>query len=94
MRDLGVKIDSRLCFSAHYADITAKANQRAGLIIRCFKSRDPFLLFRAFTVYVRPLLEYCSPIWSPVYKKDIIKLESVQRRFTKKIKRFLKFNVR
>ena len=88
MRDLGVKVDSRLCFSAHYADIAAKAHQRAGLIVRCFKSRDPFLLFRAFTVYVRPILEYCSPVWSPVYKKDIIKLETVQRRFTKKLRGF------
>jgi len=86
IRDLGVKVDNRLCFSAHYAEIAAKAHQRAGLIIRCFKSRDPHILFRAFTVYVRPIIEYCSPVWSPVYKKDIIKLEAVQRRFTKKLK--------
>ena len=85
IRDLGVKVDSKLCFSAHYAEIAAKAHQRAGLILRCFKSRDPRVLFRAFTVYVRPIIEYCSPVWSPVYKKDIIKLEAVQRRFTKKL---------
>ena len=84
-RDLGVMVDSKLCFSAHFAHISAKAHQRAGLILRCFKSRDPHILFRAFTVYVRPILEYCSPIWSPVYKTDIIKLESVQRRFTKRL---------
>jgi len=76
-RDLGVMVDSKLCFSAHLAQISAKAHQRAGLIIRCFKSRDPHILFRAFTVYVRPILEYCSPIWSPVYKSDIVKLEKV-----------------
>ena len=93
MRDLGVKVDSRLCFSAHYAEIAAKGHQRAGLIIRCFKSRDPQILFKAFTVYVRPVLEYCSPVWAPVYKTDIVKLEAVQRRFTKKVKRFFKFNV-
>ena len=41
-----------------------------------------------FTTYVRPLLEYNSVIWSPryVYLKD--KLESVQRRFTKRLKGF------
>jgi hypothetical protein len=88
MRDLGVKIDCRLCFSAHYAEIAAKGHQRAGLIVRCFKSRDPRILFKAFTVYVRPILEYCSPVWAPVYKTDIIKLEAVQRRFTKKLKGF------
>ena len=35
---------------------------------------------------MRPILEYCSPIWSPVYKSDIVKLEKVQRRFTKRLK--------
>jgi len=86
MRDLGVLVNSNLSFSSHYAQITAKAHQRAGLILRCFKSRDPFVLFRAFTVYVRPLLEYCSPVWCPVYKTEIIKIESVQRRFTKRLR--------
>jgi len=36
-------------------------------------------------VYVRPLLEYTSPVWAPVYKGDIELIERVQRRFTKKI---------
>jgi len=46
------------------------------------------MLFCAFTTYVRPLLEYNSPIWSPryVYLKD--KLELVQHRFTKCLKGF------
>ena len=64
----------------------SKAHQRACMIIRCFKSNDAHLSFRALATYVRPLLEYCSPVWAPVYKCDIVKLESVQRRFTKKLK--------
>jgi hypothetical protein len=91
-RDLGVIVDSKLCFSAHLAQISAKAHQRAGLILRCFKSRDPHLLFRAFCVYVRPILEYCSPVWSPVYKADITKLEAVQRRFTRRLKQCAGFS--
>ena len=86
IRDLGILIDSNLRFSAHYSNIIARAHQRACLIIRCFKSRDPTLLFRAFKVYVRPTLEYCSPVWSPVYKTDIVKIENIQRRFTKKLR--------
>jgi len=56
-------------------------------VTRCFRSRDQNLLFWAFTVYVRPLLEYCSPVWNPHYHGDIAKIESVQRRFTKHIGR-------
>lgn len=83
--DLGVTVDSKLRFYKHVSAITSKAHQRAALILRCFKSRDPYLLFRAFCVYVRPILEYCSSVWNPVYKCDIRMLEGVQRRFTKKL---------
>ena len=43
------------------------------------------MLIRAFLVYVRPLLEFNSPIWSPHYKQDIELIERVQHRFTKRL---------
>jgi len=61
-----------------------QANQRSALIFKCFTSRDPFLLLRAFNAYVRPLLEYASCVWSPFKLHFIDKIESVQRRFTKR----------
>jgi len=30
------------------------------------------------------MLDYCSPVWAPVYKTDINLIERVQRRFTKR----------
>jgi len=30
-------------------------------------------------------LDYCSPVWAPVYKTDINLIERVQRRFTKRL---------
>jgi len=83
--DLGVIIDGKLRFDKHIANIVSNAHSRAVLIRCCFKSRDSCLLFRAFTEFVRPLLEYCSPVWNPHYHCDIEKIESVQRRFTKYI---------
>ena len=83
--DLGVTIDSRLKFSTHINGIAAKAHKRANLIIRCFISCDLTSLVRAFTTYVRPMLEYCTVAWNPMLKKDIETLEKVQRRFTKRI---------
>jgi len=83
--DLGVLIDSNLRFTKHYRFIANKAQHRASLILRTFRSRDPFLLFKAFSTYVRPLLDYCSPVWAPVYKSDIELIERVQRSFTKRL---------
>ena len=60
--DLGVTVDSNLRYKLHINNIVTKAHQRACLIMRCFKSRDPTLLFKAFCVYVRPLVEYCVPV--------------------------------
>jgi hypothetical protein len=34
---------------------------------------------------VRPILEYCATVWSPSLKRDILSIESVQRRFTKRL---------
>ena len=36
-------------------------------------------------ISVRPLLEYCSSVWSPHCVKHISAIESVQRSFTKKL---------
>ena len=40
---------------------------------------------RAFKIYVWPLLKYASEAWSPYQLKDIKRIESVQRRFTKRL---------
>ena len=85
VRDLGVVVDSHLCFSEHIANIVRKAHQRANLIHRCFTSKNPDLLVKAFKVHVRPILEFNSPVWSPSLLKDILLVESVQRKFTKRI---------
>ena len=38
-----------------------------------------------FKVFVRPILEYASPVWAPGQMRDIEALESVQRRFTSRL---------
>ena len=84
--DLGVIIDNKLTFSNHILSITKKAYIQSLLLSRCFLSKNANLLQRAFTSFVRPTLEYASPIWSPHLTKDILLLEKVQRRFTKSIR--------
>jgi len=86
VRDLGVLIDSNLSFVEHINHVVAKAHARSCLIHKCFLSRDTSTLVRAFITYVRPLLEYCSCVWSPHFKNSIYKVESVQRNFTKRLR--------
>ena len=62
VKDLRVLVDSKLNFFQHISDITKKAYQRASMILRCFLTRDPFILIRAFKIHVRPLVEYASPV--------------------------------
>ena len=40
---------------------------------------------RAFVTYVRPLLEYASCVWSPYLLKHNKRIESFQKRFTKRL---------
>jgi len=85
-RDLGVIIDKKLNFNSHVSAVAQKAHVRASLILRTFKTRDPIFLTQAFIIYVRPLLEYCTSVWSPCSVSNINKIESCQGWFTKRIK--------
>ena len=85
VNDLSVLVSQHLTFSEHIDRIVQKAACRSYLVFKCFQSRNTKLLVRAFTTYVRPLLEVNSWVWSPHLLKDIQRLEAVQRRFTKKL---------
>ena len=65
MFELGVCVDSSLSFCVHINNIVVRVKQRANLLLKCFLSKDSSVLTKAFIVYVRPILEYCSSVWSP-----------------------------
>jgi len=83
--DLGVRIVSDLSSTQYISEIVSKAHQTANCIVRSFSSGDIHLLVRAFIVYVRPIVEYNSVIWSPVAKHDIELVEKVQH-FTTRLR--------
>jgi ribonuclease P/MRP protein subunit RPP40 len=84
-RDLGVLVDNKLSFNQHISNIVHKAGVRARLILCSFCSKDCRILLKAYVTYVRPLLEYCSSVWSPFTAANKNKIEAVQRNFTKNI---------
>ena len=78
-------VTQKLSPSLHVSDIVAKANKRTAAIYRAFVSRNVTLLILAYVTYVRPLVEHDSVVWSPYTVKDVDAIESVQRRFTKRL---------
>ena len=84
-KDLGVIIDSNLKFSEHINNKIKIANRNVGLIFRSFSYMDKDMFMSLYKSVVRPHLEYASCTWAPVYKRDCIALENVQRRATKMV---------
>jgi len=83
--DLGVQIDSNMRFNNHINSICSKAYSRIRMLFRGFASCNPELLVKAYKVYVLPLLEYCTVIWSPWQIGLINAVENVQRYFTRRL---------
>ena len=86
-KDLGVVITSDLKPGVQCAEAIKKANQIVGFIGRSFEFKSEKIILTLYNALVRPHLEYCVQFWSPYYRKDIDKLERIQRRVTKMIPR-------
>lgn len=91
-RDLGVTLSSDAKWEAHASKIASKANSLLGWMRSAFMCRDPGLWKRLYTTYIRPHLEFAAPVWNLYAKKDIEKVERVQRRATKVAHVMKRFN--
>ena len=85
VKDLGITYNNKLCFEDYIGNIVSIAYCRVNLLFRAFATRDIKLLGRAFNTYVRPIVEYCTPLWSPHSIGAIDSIERVQRYFTRRL---------
>ena len=60
-----------------------KASFTSYQITKSFRTKNIWTLLKLYKSYVRPKLEYNTPVWSPYLSKDISLIENVQRRYTK-----------
>lgn len=83
IKDLGIIVSSNLKWDKHVNSVYSKASSRSYHIMKSFKTKNISTLIKLFNTYVRPLLEYNTPVWSPYLQKDIDKIERVQRYYSK-----------
>ena len=62
-----------------------KASNRANQILRALRTSHIQTLMLAFKVFVRPVLEYCTTVFSPLFVKDANVIERVQRQFIRRV---------
>ena len=67
----------------HINKITGDTYQLLRNIRRVFKYLDEEMYKKMITLLTRPKLEYVAVIWSPHKKKDMRKIERIQRTATK-----------
>ena len=78
--DLGIYVSNCCTPSKHVTATAQKANQVLGQLLRVITYRDKYTFIKLFKMYVRSLLEYCGPAWSPWLQRDKDLLEKVQQR--------------
>ena len=65
VQDLGVSCNTKLIYEEHYVNIIRRTYCTCSHILRTFISRNSSFMVKIFIVYVRPILEYASQVWSP-----------------------------
>ncbi len=85
VRDLVVTMSADAPFTEHINNVVDTAKKTISTILRTFKSREPQLMITLWKSVKLPQLEYCSQLWSPTKKQDIVNLELLQKNYLRKI---------
>ena len=82
-RDLGVIVTDKMSPEVHIRRRTGETYNLVRSIRAAFHYLDEEMIRKLITTMIRPRLEYAAVVWSPSTKKDIRKLERIQRAATK-----------
>ena len=85
VKDLGVVTSADLRFREHINEVITSCKIKQGNILRNFTTRKREPMMKLFKSHMRSKAEYCCIVWSPTYKKEISRLERIQKGFTKRI---------
>lgn len=83
-KDLGVILDRKFTFSSHIDYIVNKAYKMLGFLKRNTREfSDSYALKSLYMAFVRSTLEYCCVVWNPYYANHSLRIERIQRSFTR-----------
>nr|CAD2204114.1 unnamed protein product [Meloidogyne enterolobii] len=83
VRDLGVYFTKELKWDKHINIITRKAYNTLFSIIRNIKSNNSIVLIQLYKTYIRSILDFASSVYNTHFRKDIDKLENIQKTYLK-----------
>ena len=66
IKDLGVYISSDLTWTRQINEVVSGARSMSGWALRTFSTREEEHMITIWNSLVRPCLDYCSPLWSPM----------------------------
>ena len=82
-KDLGYLMTNNCSSNKYIAKIAATAHFRIKQMNISLHCNDIKFKVFLYCTYIRPLVEYVTPIWSPHLINEIDRVEKVQKRFTK-----------
>ena len=87
VKDLGILISNDLNWSNHIDEIISNSRKQIAWLLRTFSKRDITTMRTLWISLIRPILDYCSPLWSPPPTNygNIDRLEGVLRSFSKQV---------
>ena len=87
IKDLGVLISKSLQWTPQINKVIADCRRQTAWILRTFSRRDIETMRTLWTSLIRPICDYCSPLWSPHPNNygNIDRLEGILRNFSKNV---------
>ena len=86
-RDLGILMDTKGSFRPQRAKASAKAKQKAGWVLRTFRTREARHLKTLWRSLIQPHQDHASQLWAAVgLSGDLLEQEAPLRSFTRRMR--------
>ena len=82
---VGVTISAGLDFGQHLLEVTRSTTMLVNSIFRTFVTRSPDFYLELYRSLVLSRIRYCCPVWRPFRRKHLEMLDSVRKRFLRRL---------